>query len=88
MKKIKSLLRYWIAGVSIAGFLFGWITFAHSSKPAALAIFQGQATASVSTGQTSASTAGGSNTQASIQSFQVIQPPQFSTSPRLRTGGS
>jgi hypothetical protein len=79
MKKIKNALRVWIAGASVAGFIFGWATFAHSNKPVALAFLQSQST----TNSTAASI-----TQTGIQTFQAVQQPQFSTSPRLRTGGS
>ncbi|MGC1378318.1 MAG: hypothetical protein WA821_18950 [Anaerolineales bacterium] len=33
MKTFKTLLRYWIALVSLIGFLGGWITLAHAPKP-------------------------------------------------------
>ena len=33
MKKLKILLRYWIALISLLGFLGGWITLAHAQKP-------------------------------------------------------
>jgi hypothetical protein len=33
MKTFKTLLRYWIALVSLIGFLGGWITLAHAQKP-------------------------------------------------------
>ena len=33
MKTFKTLLRYWIALVSLLGFLGGWITLAHAQKP-------------------------------------------------------
>jgi hypothetical protein len=62
----------------VAGFIFGWATFAHSNKPVALTILQNQSTTNSTT----------STTQTSIQAFQAIQRPVISTSPRLRTGGS
>ena len=33
---MKTMIRYWLAASSILAFLFGWILFAHSEKPAAL----------------------------------------------------
>ena len=33
MKTLKTLLRYWIALISLLGFLGGWITLAHAQKP-------------------------------------------------------
>jgi len=78
MKKIKNLLRVWIAGASIAGFIFGWATFAHANKPVALTFLQNQSTTISAT----------TTSQTSVQSLQTIQQPVISTSPRLRTGGS
>ena len=33
MKPFKTALRYWIALVSLVGFLGGWVTLAHARKP-------------------------------------------------------
>ena len=33
MKKFKTALRYWIALISLMGFLGGWVTLAHARKP-------------------------------------------------------
>jgi hypothetical protein len=33
MKTLKTILHYWIALVSITGFLGGWVVLAHSAKP-------------------------------------------------------
>jgi hypothetical protein len=74
MKKIKTLLRYWIASASIMGFLFGWIMFAHSSKPVSL-------TGQTNQASSSAITTGSQSLISIPQSQQIVQP-------RLRTGGS
>ena len=79
MKKMKSFLRVWIAGASVAGFIFGWATFAHSNKPIVLAFLQNQ---------TTTNTTPASSVQTSNQVFQAVQLPNRSISPRLRTGGS
>jgi hypothetical protein len=33
MKTFKTILHYWIAVVSLLGFLGGWVTLAHARKP-------------------------------------------------------
>ena len=76
MKKIKSFLRTWIAGASIVGFLFGWVMFAHSSKPA-----------SISSNLT-ASQASTVLTTTGSQSLIPLAQSQTSVQTRLRTGGS
>ena len=76
MKKIKTLLRSWMAASVIAGFLFGWIAFAHSSKPAAIS------SAQTLTSSSSASSSTGA------QGLITLQQSQTSVQPRLRTGGS
>ncbi len=78
MKKIKVLLRYWIAAATVAGFLFGWITFAHSAK-----------TVSIS-GQTSQSTSSSTTSLTAANAQTIVSLPQSQSAfqPRLRTGGS
>jgi hypothetical protein len=34
MKRMKSVLRLWMASVSLGGFLGGWVLLAHAPKPA------------------------------------------------------
>ena len=77
MKKTKNFLRIWITGASVAGFLFGWATFAHAQTPAALAALQSLTTTSSTTNTSTALT---TSTQTTVQSF--------SPSARIRTGGS
>jgi hypothetical protein len=77
MKKIKSYLRAWIATASIVGFLFGWVMFAHSAKPASINNQSAQAANQSSSSQV-----------ASSQSFIPLQQSQASAQIRLRTGGS
>jgi hypothetical protein len=81
MKNVKNFLRVWIAGASVAGFIFGWATFAHANKPVTLPIVQ-------SLSPTSSTTSSSTSAQTSIQGLQSIPQSRFSTSPRLRTGGS
>jgi hypothetical protein len=89
MKKTKNLFRMWIAGVSVAGFMFGWGTFAHANNQGTAGLSQSQASTTVSATQAAdTSTTSRASTSASLQTFQTVQQPQFSTSPRLRTGGS
>jgi len=83
MKKLKNFLRVWIAGASVAGFIFGWATFAHANKPVALAFLQNQTTT-----QTASAGSTLTSTQASNQTLQSLPQTRFSASPRLRTGGS
>ncbi len=92
---VKTLLRLWIAGVSTAGLILGWVALAHSGKPAPLA---GQAAAN-----TGASTAAFSapqleaipsldelvaNPSGGSQLSAPIQPSVTFNFPRLRTMGS
>ncbi len=34
MKRMKNILRLWMASVSLGGFLGGWVLLAHAPKPA------------------------------------------------------
>jgi hypothetical protein len=34
MKRMKNVLRLWMASVSLGGFLGGWVLLAHAPKPA------------------------------------------------------
>jgi hypothetical protein len=34
VRRIKNILRLWLAGVSLGGFLGGWVLLAHAPKPA------------------------------------------------------
>jgi len=82
MKNAKNFLRIWITGASMAGFIFGWATFAHANKPVTLPIVQSLSPTS------SAATTTTSSAQISIQGLQTLPQTNFSTSPRIRTGGS
>jgi hypothetical protein len=84
MKAYKTLLRIWIAGVSMFSFVAGWVFFAHSNKPAPLQQTppaQVQMTTKQPTWQAPL------RSQPGWQMPSIQLQPSFSR-PRLRTGGS
>jgi hypothetical protein len=86
MKTMKNVLRLWIAGASMAGFVGGWALLAHSPKPAPL-INATPAVATLPPLQPVPSINGGGGGQLPFFSQpSVSQPRAFA--PRLRTGGS
>ena len=90
-KIIKTLLRLWIAGISTAGLLLGWVFLAHSGKPAALVTQPAASATTLTTPQLEAipsleelqaSQPGGG------QLASPVQPNITFNFPRLRTMGS
>ena len=97
MKKLKTILHYWIAVASIIGFLGGWVTLAHAGKP----VQPNQQTASLSVPGLQAPQAlptlapldmsGSSTTNNNTSFFQILTQPQQqqqSNFPVLVTKGS
>ena len=98
MKTFKTLLRYWIALVSLLGFLGGWITLAHAQKPiqpGSSNSFDALTLPSLPTlqplnlnGDASANNSNSTDANNNGFSFQFSNPqPQFGF-PMLRTRGS
>jgi hypothetical protein len=86
MKSVKNVLRLWIAGVSVAGFLGGWALLAHAPKPVPL-LNPVPAVATLPPLQPLPSI--NSSGQGQLPFFSqpsISQPRAFA--PRLRTGGS
>lgn len=90
MRRMKNILRLWIASISLGGFLGGWVLLAHAPKPA-----------STSTSSTNTASAPLPTLtplpplNANIGGSQFSQPapslPSFQTRsflPMMRTGGS
>jgi hypothetical protein len=96
----RTLMKIWISLVSLIAFLFGWILFGHSAKPA---------TASASSGSNGGNNndpslqltplptlaplppVGSSNNGSGVQQVQPLQQPSFNFSfpaPSFRTRGS
>jgi hypothetical protein len=91
MKIIKIGLRIWIAAVSVASFLMGWIMFAHSGKPVSILGQSSQLQPVQATPLPPIPTLPPLNDlQLNTQNIQPLpQPqPQMLFQPRLRTGGS
>jgi len=89
-KMIKTLLRLWIAGISTAGLLLGWIFLAHSGKPAAL-VTPAAALTSLTTPQLEAIPSLEelrANQPGGGQLASPVQPSLTFNFPRLRTMGS
>jgi hypothetical protein len=84
MKAYKTLLRIWIAAVSVFSFVAGWVFFAHSNKPVSLLQIPSAQVQTI-TNQPAWQTP--NLTQPSWQIPSVQGQPSFGR-PRLRTGGS
>jgi hypothetical protein len=87
-KATKSIMHVWISLASIAVFGFGWAVFAHSAKPAPLAVEQQPSiNVVVPTLAPIPSIDELVSSSSSSQSTQFFQNPTFSA-PRLRARGS
>lgn len=90
-KLMKTLLRLWIAGISTAGLLFGWIFLAHSGKPAALVTQPAGASITITSPQLEAIPSLEelqANQPGASQLASPVRPSVTFNFPRLRTMGS
>lgn len=90
MKRTKSILRVWMASISLGGFLGGWVLLAHAPKPASSSSTSSNPVVAPMPTLTPLPSIG-AGVAGSTSSGPVVSMPTFRSRaflPVMRTGGS